>query len=390
MLHRYFCRKTLLVASLLCLLAVGLSVVIAHPSINHAASSNFVTRDSSHTKLQLNGHPYRFAGANIYWLGTGVNQPGVDYNTQVSSILKVVSRTPDHGMGETVVRAHTLGISAGCGDDTCIEPMLDNIPQSSTAFSRIDYVLSQAAQDHIRLVIPFVDNWNYGPGGIQTWISWHGSSNAQDFYTNATIINDFETYIGAILNHVNSITGIAYKNDPTILAWEEGNELNDAPASWISTIASYIKSQDPNHLVAFGSQSGLQRNNSLSVSGIDIEDAHYYPMDTNQLISDAQTAYQADKVFYVGEYGWNQGDLNGFLAAIEANAAGQGYYISGDTYWSLFPKGVNHQDSATWSYTLHYPGDTAAMSAAIAVLTNHAQIMSQTCRNRSGLAVDAV
>lgn len=385
--HRY-AKSAALIAALLVLVAASLSLVIAHPFSAHAAparpdahattsGSGFVTRNSAGTGLMLNGAPFRFAGANIYWLGTGVSQSGVTYNQQVSNILQVASADPPNGMSGTVVRAHTLGISSGCGNDTCVEPSLNNIPQSSTAFSRIDYAIWQAGQDNIRLVIPFVDYWDYGPGGIDTWLSWHGYptgiSNYGPFFTDPTIIHDFETYIGAILNHVNSITGVAYKNDPTILAWEEGNEINNAPASWISTIANYIKSQDSHHLVSYGSQFGLQQNNSLGVSGVDIEDAHYYPMNTSQMVGDAQTAYQAGKVYYIGEYGWNQGDLAGYLSAIEAT--GQGYLVSGDTYWDLWPKGVDHQDDPNWSYTLHYPGDDSTMDQDIDMLTSHAQAM---------------
>lgn len=349
-----------------------------------SATSGFVTRDANGTGLTLNGAPFRFAGANIYWLGTGVSQPGVTYDQQVSSILQVASADPPNGMSGTVVRAHTLGISSGCGNDTCVEPTLGNIPQTSAAFSNLDYAIWQAGQDDVRLVIPFVDYWNYGPGGIDTWLSWHGypivldssgnpavdgSADYAPFFTDPKIISDFETYIGAILNHVNSITGIPYKDDPTILAWEEGNEINNAPASWISAIANYIKSQDSNHLVAYGSQFGLQQNNSLGVSGIDIEDAHYYPMNTSQMVSDAQTAYQNGKVYYIGEFAWNEGDLSGYLSAIETT--GQGYLVSGDTYWSLFPKGVAHNDG----FTLHFPGDDSTMDQDITLLTSHAQAM---------------
>jgi len=39
-----------------------------------------------------------------------------------------------------------------------------------------------------------------------------------------------------LLNHVNTYTCLAYKNDPTIMAWETGNEL-DPPTSWTQTIS---------------------------------------------------------------------------------------------------------------------------------------------------------
>jgi mannan endo-1,4-beta-mannosidase len=349
----------------------GSSHAASIPASAPASTSNdFVTVNSAGTGLQLQGQPYRFAGPNIYWLGSGTAQSGVDYQTQVNDILQVASQS----MSGTVVRSHELGISSGCGDDSCVEPSLGDFP--SIGFSKLDYAISQAGKDHLRLVIPFVDNWDYGPGGITTWTNWVGDPNASDFYTNPTIIQDFETYIGTILNHKNALTGVLYKDDPTILAWEEGNELNDAPASWISTIATYIKSQDANHLVAFGSQMGLARNNALSVKNVDIIDAHYYPMNVASMISDAKTTYQAGKVYYIGEYGWNQGDLPSYLSSIEANNPDQGYLVSGDTYWDLFPAGVAHQDSSTEDFTLHYPGDDASMSQSVAELTNHAKAMS--------------
>ena len=82
-------------------------------------------------------------------------------------------------------------------------------------------------------------------------------------------------------------TGVAYKNDPTILAWETGNELGAyrlgegaPPASWTSTIALYIKSIDKNHLVIDGSDGLYNSAGSpipgLGVSGVDIVSDHFY------------------------------------------------------------------------------------------------------------------
>ena len=350
-------------------LAAGCLVVLAAsvPSVAHANQvSGFVTKSGS--ALQLNGNPFKFAGANMYWLGLDENVGGVAYPTKYRVNDAMVTARE---MGATVVRSHSLGDTVGC--PLCVEPTLGSFNQ--TALAQADYAIKTAGDNGIRLIIPLVDNWHYYSGGKHTFTDWRGLTNEDDFYTNTTVIADFEQYISTILNHVNVYTGVANKDNPTILAWEEGNELTNAPAAWVSTIATYIKSIDANHLVAYGTISGTIDAGTLSVTNLDIEDAHYYPMSVAQVNSHAAQVESAGKVFYVGEYGWNGlggGDsLASFLSAIEGNGA------AGDTYWSFFPHGdtsqyVQHADG----YTLHYPGDSPSMRTAVGQLRSHAYTMS--------------
>ncbi|HEY3994013.1 MAG TPA: hypothetical protein VGM01_14190 [Ktedonobacteraceae bacterium] len=342
------------------------------------AANSFVTRSGS--QLLLNGQPFRFAGPNIYWLGLeentgsgicrGVSKEACGYPSQfqVNDALATAKE-----MGATVVRAHSLGVSVGCS--LCIEPSLGHF--NATALKHVDYAIKMAGEMGLRLVIPLVDNYHYYHGGKHTFTDWRGISNENQFYTNKTVINDFEQYISTILNHVNSYTGIAYKDDPTILAWEEGNELTNVPVSWVSTLADYLKSIDPHHLVAFGAQHGLQ-SSTLSVANLDIEDEHEYPRNSATLNSDAATVIAQKKAFYVGEFDWSKGQASGdanslssFLSAIETDGA------VGDTFWSLFP----HSDSHSYvqhndGYTLHYPGDTSNMRARAQLLRTHAYKMA--------------
>ena len=362
-------RRTSRLLGVQLLIASSLATAImTGPSLSQASASpvsGFVTKAGS--TLQLNGSPFRFAGANMYWLGLDENVGGVDYPTQyrVNDAMATARE-----MGATVVRSHTLGISVGC--TLCIEPSLGTFNQ--TALARADYAIKTAGENGIRLIIPLTDNWHYYPGGKHTFTDWRGLTNEDDFYTNPTVIADFEQYISVILNHVNVYTGIANKDNPAILAWEEGNELTNAPATWVDTIANYIKSIDSNHLVAYGTVTGVDAG-TLSVANLDIEDVHYYPMSVSQVNADASQVEGAGKVFYVGEFAWNGlggGDsLASFITAMEGNGT------AGDTYWSLFPHGdtgqfVQHADG----YTLHYPGDTSSMRTAVNQLRNHAYAMS--------------
>lgn len=322
----------------------------------YATSTSFVTRSGSH--LVLDGSTFRFAGANIYWLGMDVNAEGISYPTQfrVDDALATVQE-----MGGTAVRTFAT-ISTGCSQ--CVEPSLGTF--NEIALRHIDYAVKSAGEHNIRLILVLTDNYHNYHGGKHSFTDWRSIADENQFYTNTTVIGDFEQYVSTILNHVNTYTGIAYKNDPSILAWETGNELHP-PTSWTRTIADYIKNIDRNHLVIDG-RYGIDTN-SLSLTNVDMYSNHYYPgMHVSAVNTDAATVEHAEKVFYVGEYGWNQGDAIGdFLAAIEQNGA------AGDTYWSLFSHHntygyVQHDDG----YTLHYPGDTSDMRSRTQALRTHA------------------
>ena len=54
---------------------------------------------------------------------------------------------------------------------------------------------------------------------------------------------DFRGYVATILNHLNPYTGLLYKEDPTIMAWESGNQLHFPPFHWTINLAKYIKEE---------------------------------------------------------------------------------------------------------------------------------------------------
>jgi hypothetical protein len=340
-------------------------------------SSSFVSRLGSN--LMLNGAVFRAAGVNLSWLGLDENVNGIDYPTQfrVNDALDTAKE-----MGAAVIRSHTLGISFGCADGSgsknvpnktgkCMEPSLGVFNEA--AFKVVDYAIFAAGQRGLKLIIPLVDEWQWYHGGRYTFTTWRGLADAE-FWTNEQVIGDFKQWISKLLNRVNTYNGLAYKDDPTIMAWETGNELS-APVSWTQTIADYVKSIDGNHLVVDGHTGDF--GNSLKIASVDIYVDHYYPIALKTLNDDAQTVQAAGKVYYVGEFGWNSADLAAFLAAIEKNGTAL------DTFWQIFPHSdtqgyVQHSDG----YTMHYPGDNSSMRTAAQTLRTHAY-------NMRGLTVPA-
>jgi len=379
-------------------LALGALCLVTVAEVGTTPSASFVTR--SGTSLMLNAKAFRFSGANIPWGALDESGGALDYPSdyQVNTALATVN-----DMGGTVVRCHTCGISTG--NPQSVEPSLGAFNQ--TALDHIDYFVAQAGKDGIRLDIPLVDAYNFYEGGYYIFTDWLGLSTpsncpstacASIFYTNPRAIAAYEAYISEILNHVNIYTGVANKNNPTIMSWETGNELSyglgGAPefTAWTSTISTYIKSIAPNQLVADGLDTldpGV-----LKLPNVDIEDQHAYPMETSWLSMEASQTAAAGKVLIIGEYAWNSATgvspavgLAPFLSAIQSTPE-----VSGDLYWDLLPSNNDWGFEQDFDgFTMHYPGDTsdvagngisppvtAASSDAplVALLVSHAYAMS--------------
>lgn len=145
------------------------------------------------------------------------------------------------------------------------------------------------------------------------------------FYTDGNCRNMYKNYISYFLNRKNSITGVIYKDDPTIMMWELANEprCETDPSgavlqNWIDEIAGFIKNIDHNHLVSVGGEgwyNGLGtdfiRNNQSSF--VDICSLHLLPNDNRMNEYDARAWIEqhvrdakqtVGKPVYTGEYGW--------------------------------------------------------------------------------------
>ncbi|PNW80974.1 hypothetical protein CHLRE_07g337750v5 [Chlamydomonas reinhardtii] len=103
------------------------------------------------------------------------------------------------------------------------------------------------------------------------------------FYASSQVWAHYVSFVTSVINHWNPITGMYYKDDPTILAWELANEPHTtdlfelspkAPTQfgdqgvtigrgqlvgrlvnqWLCRAATLLKSLDPNHMVTTGEE----------------------------------------------------------------------------------------------------------------------------------------
>lgn len=259
--------------------------------------------------------------------------------------------------GGQVARIYTLSVR--CPDDPPEIPrhILGPGRFNEDGFQTLDKVLQVANEVGVRIIIPFVDNWKWW-GGIAEYAAFR-DKDKEAFWTDKQIISDFKKTIEFVLNRKNSSTGVAYKNDKAILAWETGNELS-SPMEWTSEIAGYIKSIDANHLVIDGFASSI-RNSALYDPNIDIVTTHHYEKNAKEIIQKVrsncdQTA--GKKPYFIGEFGFIDTDGVGNVldAVIDSQCAGA-------LIWSL--RFHNRQGGFYWhseSYggnlfkAYHWPG----------------------------------
>ena len=337
----------------------------------------------------------------MYWLGLDENvqpPPGQPFYAPTNSSYPTKGRTVEVmntlvTMGAKTIRSQTLGVSVG--NPLSLEPELDVF--NDDAFEPIDWAVYQARTHGIRIFAPLVDNYDYYHGGKFNFLRFRGinvssdttitqSPLVQQFYTNRTIIDDFKRYIHHLLTHVNPYTGLSYAEDPTIFAYETGNELGgpifgdkNVPVAWTDEICSYVKQLGPHKLCIDGTY-GVNETH-LSIPSVDAFDDHFYPANITKLQDDIELVRSANKVYLAGEYDWTGNNpstppLEDWFGVIERAQKTSDPVVAGDHFWSLFMHNVpdcedfvEHDDG----FTLQYgnPANTAQNDTQIAKVREH-------------------
>ena len=348
------------------------------------AAERFVTR--SGTRLMVDGKPFRFAGGNLDYLALASDSFG---KMDAKDIYRPSHQMVDDGfatlnkMNGTVTRVWSAA-SQGCA--LCIEPERGKF--SEDALRQLDYVVYSAGQHHVRLILLFVDPWGYYTGGIDQYQKWRGGG---DFFRDAALIADYKAYVAELINRKNSYTGVAYKDDPTILAWQPGNELRDAPIEWEREIARYIKSLDAHHLILSSNDFHSVEPERAAIPEIDIVSRHYYPFFGKEYVwklgVDGAAARKANKVFVVDEFGWDGGNASVEELKSRLNAILADPNIAGDLFWAMRGRKDNGDFMAVpgaggeW-WALYHPGRTTPKNAEddmrvrARILSEHAAAMT--------------
>ncbi|MCC5941092.1 MAG: hypothetical protein JJU37_06070 [Balneolaceae bacterium] len=352
------------------------------PPLPPPSSGSFVSTHNAN--FVLNGEILRFAGTNAYYLPNYEKlNPGV-----VDRALDLFQDT-----GITVVRMWGFydGYDCGYSKNDSSENVIQTSPgvYSESALRDLDRVIAKGKDRGIKFIIPFVNYWDE-LGGVCQYNTWAGASNPStnmDFFINNNQTQKwFKDYISMLLNRVNTVTGVAYKDEPAIFAWQIMNEgrnrgqHHNVMRNWYRDIARHIKSIDKNHLVSTGEEGfdegtpsqysvnqysntyALRANEgtsyiaNTSIPEIDFGSAHWYPGEfgfgstVNNNMLKAQRAWLSDhqkiaqnvgKPFYLGEFGlagWGDNRVHQMYDALYKHA--EEIKLDGNLLWQLVADGT--------------------------------------------------
>ncbi|MCC6749666.1 MAG: cellulase family glycosylhydrolase [Deltaproteobacteria bacterium] len=131
------------------------------------------------------------------------------------------------------------------------------------AFVQLDRVVAEAGKKGLRLVVTLSNRWS-DYGGIPMYLRWAGHQDVEAYGYSDRFFEDarcrawFKEHLRRVVGRRNSVTGVPYRDDPTILAWELQNEMNGTPEAagarraWIVEMSRFVRAIDANHLVVPG------------------------------------------------------------------------------------------------------------------------------------------
>ena len=240
------------------------------------------------------------------------------------------------------------------------------------AFRCLDRLLALAPEYDVRVILPFIASQTFGTiRGVDEFAALSGKPGIA-FWTDPEVKEDFKHFLRFLLNRRNTVSGILYKDDPAILAWQFGNEFGSyAPdrrldpavwepviTSWCLEMAAFIKELDPNHLVM--DAGGCSRTALLSSPHVDVISEHLYeywnrlagaPWEFAPLARAARAECRGRKPLIIDEFGLGSVENQRALMR-EIRETG----IAGGLMWSI----RGHRRDGGWYY--HNEGGTPVNS----------------------------
>lgn len=249
-------------------------MIVACHAIGQKKSTIFIQQKNGEFYIDTN--VYRYVGTN-YWYG------GLLYSDEKhegkNRLIHELDFLQKHGITNLRV------LCSAEGDSSYAYRIFPSLQPSAGVYNEklligYDFLLQEAAKRKMRIVFVLTNNWEWS-GGMAQYLEWAGKGNAPlpktsqwdwdaycnyiaQFYTCNSCIKNYRNWIAHIINRKNTLTGLNYKNDPTIMSWELANEPRPMKKeaikdylTWVQQTAKYIDSLDKNHLITIGVEGSI-------------------------------------------------------------------------------------------------------------------------------------
>lgn len=246
-----------------------------------AVAAGFATTNGSN--FVVDGKTQYLAGTNAYWLPFLMNNADVDLalDQLSTSGIKVLRVWGFNDVTAIPSDPNTVWFQYLSASGSVINT-------GANGLQRLDYVVTAAEQRGIKLIIPFVNNWQ-DYGGIPAYTSAFGSGGST-WYKHDKAQLQYRLYISTLVTR--------YAASPAIFAWELANEprcmfcSTDDIFNWATSTSTYIKSLDPYRMVALGDEGfglngaawlpywliyGTDYWRNLQIKTLDFGTFHLYP-----------------------------------------------------------------------------------------------------------------
>src|SRR6266699_1444294 len=231
-------KRALLVAAFILLAGVAVLFSFSRDRGRQRAPPEFV--QSKGVQFIVGGKPFRFVGANVDLMFRR------ETRGQMSEMMHFAA---DEGI--TVIR---LWVSGEGGPDD-VQPFskwkrdvwFRRTPDewNEDEFVFLDQVISEAARNRLRVQVCLA-NWWRDTGGVTQYLRWAGIQDAADdkyrfginseramlFYTNVDTRRLYREQLQRLATRRNTVTGVFYRDDPTIFGWELINEGQCGTGRW--------------------------------------------------------------------------------------------------------------------------------------------------------------
>ena len=246
-------------------------VFIVSFAANLFAGSSFVS--VKNRQFYAGGKPYYYIGTN-YWYGSllGLEK---DKKKGVERLRKELDFLKANGVTNLRIMAGAEGSGMINGVMRVAPPLQPEQGKfDESILDGLDLVLSEMDKRDMKAVVFLSNNWEWS-GGFQQYLIWNNKvpddqktrkltwdeqrDIVSQFYSCDKCKESYDKQVNLILSRKNRYDGKKYTEEPSIMAWELGNEPRPmrpyAAADykkWISDVAAVIKSKDKNHLVTIG------------------------------------------------------------------------------------------------------------------------------------------